>query len=178
MKMFPDHFHDHLQRFRDSLAPKHNRDMVFKAGEGAGRSGSFFFFSHDRQFIIKTMTKGELDLYLKKLPAFVEHFAKNKKSLIAKIFGVFTVNTVYMKEVHVMLMENTMQLKNPAGLTHIFDLKGSSVDRETKGEIKPSTTLKDTNFLKWRLETDHCFSSIHRVVLVSAIRKDVKFLRE
>jgi hypothetical protein len=44
--------------------------MVFKAGEGAGRSGSFFFFSHDRKFIIKTMTKGELDLYLKKLPEF------------------------------------------------------------------------------------------------------------
>jgi hypothetical protein len=41
--------------------------MVFKAGEGAGRSGSFFFFSHDRKFIIKTMTKEELDLYLNKL---------------------------------------------------------------------------------------------------------------
>ena len=59
------------------------------------------------------MTKGELKLYLSKLPAFAEHFLKNKKSLIAKIFGVFTVNTQYMKEVHVMLMENTMQLKNP-----------------------------------------------------------------
>jgi hypothetical protein len=44
--------------------------MVFKAGEGAGRSGSFFFFSHDRKFIIKTMTKEELNLFLEKLPAF------------------------------------------------------------------------------------------------------------
>jgi hypothetical protein len=44
--------------------------MVFKAGEGAGRSGSFFFFSHDRKFIIKTMTKQELKLYLDKLPLF------------------------------------------------------------------------------------------------------------
>ena len=31
-----------------SLSPEFNRDMVFKAGEGAGASGSFFFFSHDR----------------------------------------------------------------------------------------------------------------------------------
>lgn len=47
--------------------------MVFKAGEGAGRSGSFFFFSHDRKFIIKTMTRTELDLFLAKLPAFKDH---------------------------------------------------------------------------------------------------------
>lgn len=81
--------------------------MVFKAGEGAGRSGSFFFFSHDRKFIIKTMTSGELELYLKLLPEFCNLFKTNKNSLIAKIFGVFTVNTEFMKEVHVMLMENT-----------------------------------------------------------------------
>jgi hypothetical protein len=42
--------------FHPSLSPKFNRDAVFKAGEGAGASGSFFFFSHDRKFIIKTMT--------------------------------------------------------------------------------------------------------------------------
>lgn len=52
-----------------SLSPDANRDQVFKAGEGAGRSGSFFFFSHDRKFIIKTMSKEELDLLLSLLPA-------------------------------------------------------------------------------------------------------------
>jgi hypothetical protein len=67
--------------------------MVFKAGEGAGRSGSFFFFSHDRKFIIKTMTQDELDLYLERLPAFKQYFNSNDDSLLAKIFGVFTVNT-------------------------------------------------------------------------------------
>ena len=46
--------------FHPSLSPKFNREAVFKAGEGAGRSGSFFFFSHDRKFIIKTMTDAEL----------------------------------------------------------------------------------------------------------------------
>ena len=81
--------------------------MVFKAGEGAGRSGSFFFFSHDNQYIIKTMTQGELDLYLRLLPKFQKHYEDNKHSLLAKILGVFTINTAYMKEVHVMLMENT-----------------------------------------------------------------------
>jgi len=82
--------------------------MVFQAGEGSGRSGSFFFFSHDRKWIIKTMTDSELKLYLKKLPAFGEHYLKNKNSLLAKIFGVFTVDSPFMQGVHIMLMENTM----------------------------------------------------------------------
>jgi 1-phosphatidylinositol-4-phosphate 5-kinase len=30
-----------------SLSLEENRNMVFRAGEGAGKSGSFFFFSHD-----------------------------------------------------------------------------------------------------------------------------------
>jgi hypothetical protein len=34
------------------------------AGEGAGKSGSFFFFSHDRKFIVKTMFESELDAFM------------------------------------------------------------------------------------------------------------------
>jgi len=63
--------------------------------------------------------------------------------LLAKIFGVFTINTKYLKQVHVMLMENTAQLRNTRDLSYIFDLKGSTVDRKTSGTTKPSTTLKD-----------------------------------
>ncbi len=74
MEMFPDSFGENLAQLRASLNPKNNRDMVFKAGEGAGRSGSFFFFSHDRKYIIKTMTNSELRLYLQKLPEFSKHF--------------------------------------------------------------------------------------------------------
>jgi hypothetical protein len=39
-----------------SLSVEFNRQNVFKAGKGAGRSGSFFFFSHDKRFIIKTIS--------------------------------------------------------------------------------------------------------------------------
>jgi hypothetical protein len=121
--------------------------MIFKSGEGAGRSGSFFFFSHDRKWIIKTMTEPELVLFLSKLDEFAKHYKENKNSLLAKIFGVFTVNTANMPNVHIMLMENTMTFAQPENLRYIFDLKGSSVDRKVTGKTKPSTTLKDTNFL-------------------------------
>ena len=95
-----------------SLSPKYNRNMVFNAGEGAGRSGSFFFYSHDRKFIIKTMTKDELNLYLKLLPKFARHYLANPSSLIARIFGVFTVNMCSAGKVHFMLMENTLRIED------------------------------------------------------------------
>ena len=50
---------------KDSLSADKNRDMVFKAGESQGKSGSFFFFSYDKKFIIKTMTHGDLDSFKK-----------------------------------------------------------------------------------------------------------------
>jgi hypothetical protein len=32
---------------RESLSTELNRERAFKAGESQGKSGSFFFFSHD-----------------------------------------------------------------------------------------------------------------------------------
>jgi 1-phosphatidylinositol-4-phosphate 5-kinase len=48
---------DHIM---SSLNTEVNRDSIFKAKESAGKSGSFFFFSSDRKFLIKTMNNGEL----------------------------------------------------------------------------------------------------------------------
>ena len=71
MGLFRLTFHDFFSNcrlFHTSLSPKFNLDQVFKAGEGAGKSGSFFFFSHDKKFIIKTMTDEELELFRKLQP--------------------------------------------------------------------------------------------------------------
>ena len=146
METFKDYFQSPEVLYK-SLSPKFNRDMVFKAGEGAGKSGSFFFFSHDKKFIIKTMTNGELKLLLRILPSLAEHYKKVPDSLLAKKLGVFTVKRRGVQAVHIMLMENTLQLKNSSQLKYIFDLKGSLVDRKVKGKTKATTTLKDINFL-------------------------------
>ena len=57
------------------MDPETNAAKVFSAGEGAGRSGSFFFFSHDNKFIIKTMTTEELEVYLKMLPDYLKYLS-------------------------------------------------------------------------------------------------------
>ncbi len=62
------HCHDKFQKIQEldginaemmleSLDISKNREMIFKAGEGSGKSGSFFFFSKDNKFLIKTLKK-------------------------------------------------------------------------------------------------------------------------
>jgi len=152
--------------------------MIFKAGEGAGRSGSFFFFSHDQKFVIKTMTTEELQLMKKIMPKYKAHLKKNPNSLLSKILGLFTVEATNFSTVNIMLMENTLRLKDPKRLKYVFDLKGSTVNRVVKGKTKNSTTLKDINFLL----TKKKFSVLTRLSestnrkLVNAMRSDVNFL--
>jgi hypothetical protein len=66
----------------------------------------------------------------------------------------------------------------------VFDLKGSTVDRKEKGATKPSSTLKDQNFLlvsdaKQAQGKQFVQLTPHdRRKLIAATRKDVAFLRE
>jgi 1-phosphatidylinositol-4-phosphate 5-kinase len=54
------------------------------------------------------MSQTEIDVLLKILPNYIDHLRKNPNSLIAKIFGIFTIEKEGFGKVHVMLMENTL----------------------------------------------------------------------
>lgn len=79
------------EQVRKSLSTDANRDSIFKAKESAGKSGSFFFFSYDRKFLIKTMNGSETKLFRESLPFYLLHLRDNPDSLIARIYGIFTV---------------------------------------------------------------------------------------
>jgi 1-phosphatidylinositol-4-phosphate 5-kinase len=92
-----------------SLSPENNREQIFKAGESQGKSGSFFFFSYDKKFIIKTMTDGELQTFKAMFKDYYEYLIKkNKISLLARIYGIFTVQMEDIVPVHLILMGNTI----------------------------------------------------------------------
>jgi 1-phosphatidylinositol-4-phosphate 5-kinase len=61
----------------ESLNLENNRNSVFKAGQGAGASGSFFFYSYDNKFLIKTLTNLEKKTLLDRLLGFVSYFKQN-----------------------------------------------------------------------------------------------------
>ena len=140
-----------------SLSPAFNREQAFKAGEGTGKSGSFFFFSHDKQFIIKTMKPAELKALKCILPEYIEYLKENPYSMLAKIFGMFTLKRPYMKSVSVMLMENTLQIADPKKLIATYDLKGSTFGRKTKGRVTPKTVQKDIDFINQKNKNPKIF---------------------
>ena len=121
---------------------------MFNAGEGSGKSGSFFFFSHDNQFLIKTMKESELGSLKAILPDYVAYLKENPYSMLSKIYGVFTLSRPFMKPVTVMLMENVLQVVNKDKLRATFDLKGSTHGRKSKGHVKPTSIQKDLDLVE------------------------------
>ena len=78
---------------------------VFKAGEGAGQSGSFFFFSKDNKLLIKTMRGTEKQNLLSMLDDLIEHYVSTEnQSLIARIYGAFTIKTNVFQKLDVIVM--------------------------------------------------------------------------
>jgi hypothetical protein len=139
-----------FQRLFMSLDYKKNRNQIFSSGEASGASGSFFFFSHDRRFIVKTMTQTELVFMEKLIPDYYKHIKANPKSLLARVYGIYTVKMDGLKDTNLILMGNTLRWQNRADIARVYDLKGSEYSRKVKGEQshKSTTTLKDINFIE------------------------------
>ena len=88
-----------------SLSVELNRERCFKAGEGAGASGSFFLFSYDSRFIIKTLRGKERKNIIGMLDDLIRHFKLTQnKSLLSRIYGVFTIKTNFYTPMDVILM--------------------------------------------------------------------------
>ena len=130
-----------------SFNPKKNGKAIFKAGESQGKSGCFFFRTHDRKFFIKTMSKSELKMLLELLPNYYRHFIKHKNSIIARILGLYKMKLPNMDAMYFFLMENIIKIPPTAELLGIFDLKGSIINRDVnEEEVTVNDTLKDCNY--------------------------------
>jgi hypothetical protein len=115
-----------------SLDYKKNRNQIFSSGEASGKSGSFFFFSHDRRFIVKTMRGDELEFMEKLIPDYYKHIKANPKSLLARVYGIYTIKIEGLQDTHLILMGNTLRWQNRADIARVYDLKGSTYGRRDK----------------------------------------------
>ena len=125
-----------------SLDTDKNQKMLFKAKESEGKSGSFMFQSYDKRFIIKTMNRSEQQVMVKSLPSYLSYLLKNKDSLIARIYGIFTVRMEDQAEIHILLMANLFEFVKAKQSE--FDLKGSIINREVMN-AQLTKCLKDVN---------------------------------
>ena len=117
----------------ESLLPDFNTTSVFKVGEASGQSGCFFFFSHDKKFILKTMRDDEMSFFKNRISrSYFQYLKENTGSLLARIYGIYTVHMAGYAPVDLILMAHTLQISDE--LERVFDLKGSCRDVLKKRE--------------------------------------------
>lgn len=102
--------------------------MVEKFTEG--RSGSFFYFSEDGKFLVKTLSGSESRFFISRLRQFVEYAAKNRGSLITRFLGLHNIK-LYNLSIDFVVMQNVFQTN--LKISDRYDLKGSWIDRNRKG---------------------------------------------
>ncbi|KAF8009952.1 hypothetical protein BT93_J0815 [Corymbia citriodora subsp. variegata] len=111
-----------------------------------GKSGSFFYLTHDDRYMIKTMKKSEVKVLLRMLPSYYNHVRTYENTLVTKYFGLHCVKLTgtAQKKVRFVIMGNLFC--SEYAIHRRFDLKGSSHGRITdkpEAEIEATTTLKD-----------------------------------
>ncbi|XP_057453632.1 phosphatidylinositol 4-phosphate 5-kinase 6-like [Lotus japonicus] len=111
-----------------------------------GKSGSFFYLTNDDRYMIKTMKKAEVKVFLRMLPGYYKHVRAFENTLVTKFFGLHCVRLTgaSQKKVRFVIMGNLFC--SQYAIHRRFDLKGSTFGRTTdkaEAEIEPTTTLKD-----------------------------------
>lgn len=88
------------------------------------------------------MNDREMKVMFNCLPEYFQHFRENPNSLLARIYGIFTVRMEELVPVHILLMSNAAQCGKL--IEYVFDLKGSMINREVpEKDITKGGTLKD-----------------------------------
>jgi 1-phosphatidylinositol-4-phosphate 5-kinase len=141
-----------------------------------GKSGSFFYFSRDYKYIIKTIHHAEHKFLRKILRDYYTHVQENPNTLLSQFYGLHRVKIPYGRKIHFVVMNNLFPPHRDIHRT--FDLKGSTIGRDFREEDlekNPRATLKDLNWLRRDLHLE--FGPTKRDVFIEQMRKDVKLLQ-
>jgi hypothetical protein len=141
-----------------------------------GKSGSFFYFSRDYKYIIKTIHHAEHKLLRKILKEYYKHVVDNPNTLISQFYGLHRVKIPYGRKIHFVVMNNLFPPHRD--IHQMFDLKGSTIGREYKEERlaeNPRATLKDLNWLRRNLHLE--FGGQMKEVFIEQMHRDVTLLQ-
>ena len=146
----------------------------------SGKSGSFFYYSRDGKFVLKTIHKSEKQFFLSILANYHGHLQSYPDSLIVKIFGIHKIVFTKLRAAHrnrksirFCIMNNTFDTNFKIDTR--YDLKGSLYKREVITN-NPQIALKDKNLLNNNRKIYLDQLSAQR--LLDIIHKDVEFFKE
>lgn len=113
-----------------------------------GKSGSFFYYSRDYRFVIKTIRHAEHKQLRKILHEYYLHVKNNPNTLLSQIYGLHRVRLPFGRKIHFLVMNNVF----PAlyEIHEKYDLKGSLLGRTylEDSHRKPITVYKDLDWLR------------------------------
>ncbi|KAG8907139.1 Phosphatidylinositol-4-phosphate 5-kinase [Tulasnella sp. 403] len=167
-----DHFRLDPSDYLVSLTAKY---ILSELGS-PGKSGSFFYFSRDYRFIIKTLHHAEHKFLRNVLKQYHDHMQNNPHSLLSRFYGLHRVKLPHGRKIHFVIMNNLFPPHRDIHET--YDLKGSTVGREYPEERaaqNPRAVLKDLNWIH-RARTLE-LGPEKRAYLTEQIRRDTEFLK-
>ena len=93
----------------------------------SGQSGSLFYYTRDKKFLMKTIPYREFAKFRAVLKPYFIHMKQNPESLISRFFGLheirFTNQNQKQQQLYLVIMNNVFK-EFEVGDT--FDLKGST----------------------------------------------------
>ena len=126
------------------------------------------------------MTDEDFDAFKRIQKKYFQHVSENDDSLLARIYGIYSVRMEDQNPVKLVVMGNALQGSTKQHMLGCFDLKGSMVNRIVKGtDFSPSTTLKDRNLMQMNSEKIWLrFRAGDIRKINEAMREDVKLLQK
>ncbi|PIN09518.1 Phosphatidylinositol-4-phosphate 5-kinase [Handroanthus impetiginosus] len=147
-----------------------------------GKSNVYFAKSLDERFIIKQVTKTELESFEEFAPEYFKYLtdalSTGSPTCLAKVLGIYQVSVKHSKggretRMDLMVMENLFFRRS---ISKIYDLKGSSRSRYNSDTTGANKVLLDMNLLE-TLRTNPIFlGSKAKKQLERAVWNDTSFL--
>ncbi|OAY36330.1 1-phosphatidylinositol-3-phosphate 5-kinase FAB1B isoform X2 [Manihot esculenta] len=153
-----------------------------KWGAQGGKSNVFFAKTLDDRFIIKQVTKTELESFIKFAPEYFKYLSDSISSrsptCLAKILGIYQVTSRHPKggkesKMDVLVMENLLFRRN---LTRLYDLKGSSRSRYNADSSGNNKVLLDQNLIEAMPTSPIFVGNKAKRLLERAVWNDTSFL--
>jgi 1-phosphatidylinositol-4-phosphate 5-kinase len=142
-----------------------------------GKSGSFFYFSRDYRFIIKTIRHTEHKFLRSILKRYHAHVRENPHTLLSRFYGLHRVKLPHGRKIHFVIMNNLFPAHKD--IHESYDLKGSTVGRiypEERARENPRAVLKDLNWINRGKELE--LGPEKRALLTEQLRRDAELLKE
>jgi 1-phosphatidylinositol-4-phosphate 5-kinase len=120
------------------------------------KSGEFFFHSHNRKYMIKTISHNECRGLRTHMSTYYRHMMSNPNTLVNKFFGLHKVKPSHgnSRFCWFLIMGSVFPSTLPMHL--IFDLKGATRNRTVKPseQGQPGTVYKDNDFTNQKISFD------------------------